>query len=96
MVIEYLTFVIDPTELAEWLPIEEQTWSRFLERQPGFVSKQMWVERDRPNEVHAVITWQDDASWQAISQDELAAVDDSMGTWWRDATCRVFDVIRDC
>ena len=56
----------------------------------------MWVERDRPDEVHAVITWQDDESWLAIAQAELAAVDQSMGTWRRDATCRVFDVIREC
>lgn len=96
MVIEYLTFIIDPSELAEWLAVEEQTWSRFLERQPGFVSKQMWVERDLPNEIHAVITWQDEASWHAIAHDDLAEVDRSMGAWMREPTCRVFDVIRDC
>lgn len=96
MVIEFLTFTIDPSEQAGWMPVEEQAWSRFLERQVGFVSKQLWVERDRPNEVHAVITWTDEASWNAIPQEELAAVDASMGKWLRDPTCRIFDVIRDC
>lgn len=96
MVIEYLTFIIDPAERDGWLAVEEQTWSRFLERQTGFVSKQMWVERDQPGAVHAVIVWQDEASWHAIPHDELAAVDQAMGSWMRDPTCRVFDVIRDC
>ena len=95
MVIEYLTFHIDPTERDTWMAAEEVTWSRFLEQQPGFVAKQMWVERDRPDEVIAVITWQDEASWHAIPADELAAVDASMGAAFLNATsCRVFDVIR--
>lgn len=96
MVIEFLTFQIDPTARESWLAVEEQTWSRFLERQPGFVAKQMWIERDVPGEVFAVITWQDEASWHAIPADELAAVDTSMGAAFLNPTsCRVFDVIRD-
>ncbi len=96
MIIEFLTFTIDPAERAEWLPVEEQTWSRFLERQNGFISKQLWVERDRPNEVHAVITWESESAWHSIPDDELAAVDASMGGWLRDPTCRTFEVIRNC
>jgi uncharacterized protein (TIGR03792 family) len=96
VVIEFLTFRVDPAELAEWLSSEEATWSRFLERQDGFVSKQMWVERDRPGEVHAVITWRNEESWKAIPQTELDAVDAAFGRWVREPTCRTFDVIRDC
>lgn len=96
MVVEYLTFEVDPADRARWLEVEERTWSRFLERQPGFVSKQMWVERDHVHLVHAVIVWADEASWQAIPAAELAAIDESMGPWFREPTCRVFDVIRDC
>ena len=96
MVVEYLSFQIEPSERDAWLRVEEQTWSRFLERQPGFVSKQMWVERDHPGEVFAVITWRDEASWHSIPADELAAVDASMGAAFLNPTaCRVFDVIRD-
>ncbi len=96
MVIEYLTFRINPNERDGWMAIDEQSWSRFLERQKGFIGKQLWVERDCPNEVHAVITWEDEASWNAIPQEELAAVDAAMGLWLREPTCRIFDVIRDC
>ena len=96
MVIEYLSFQIEPAGRDAWLRVEAQTWSRVLERQPGVVSKQMWVERDNPGEVFAVITWQDEASWHAIPAEELAAVDASMGAALLNPIgCRVFDVIRD-
>jgi uncharacterized protein (TIGR03792 family) len=96
VVVEFLTFQIEPSERDRWMAVEEETWSRFLERQQGFVSKQLWVERDRPGEIHAVIVWEDDASWAAIPEDELAAVDAAMGSWVREPTCRVFDILRNC
>jgi uncharacterized protein (TIGR03792 family) len=94
MVIEFLTFDVKPEEREEWLAVEEQTWSRFLERQAGFVSKQIWSEHDNRGQVHAVICWTDEASWHAIPADELEEVDKSMGRWFRACTMRVFDVER--
>ncbi len=96
MVIEFLTFAISPDERTEWMEIEEQTWSRFLERQPGFVRKQLWVDVDDDQHVHAMIEWESLDQWKAIPHDELLAVDESMGTWVRACTCRTFEVIRDC
>ncbi len=95
MVVEYLTFVVDPADRAEWLEVEEATWSRFLERQPGYVRKQVWVERGLLDHVHAIIWWESEELWQAIPADELAAVDRAMGQWYRECSCRVFDVLRD-
>ena len=57
----------------------------------------MWVTSlvDEPRQTIRVITWEDEASWNAIPQEELAAVDAEMGAWVREPTCRIFDVIRD-
>ena len=96
MVIEFLTFRVDPDERAAWMEVEEQTWSRFLERQRGFVRKQLWVDVDDETCVHAMIEWESLEHWRAIPHDQLAAVDESMGDWVRDCTCRTFEVIRDC
>ena len=96
MIVEYLTFAIDAADMAPWLDAEERTWSRFLERQPGFVRKQMWAEEGRTGVVHAVIWWADQASWDACNGPALAAVDESMGPWFRHPTsCRTFAVVRD-
>jgi uncharacterized protein (TIGR03792 family) len=96
VVIEFLTFRVPIEERHEWMQVEEATWSRFLERQDGFVRKQLWVDVDDPEHVHAMIEWASLEHWKRIPDDELAAVDDSMGPWVRDCTCRTFEVIRDC
>lgn len=94
MVIEFLTFEIDPGELDEWLDVDDRTWTEFLAAQDGFVGKQVWIPRDRPGNVHAIITWRDEAAWRAIPRDQLEVVDASMGRWPRPSTCRTFDVVR--
>ena len=76
MVIEHLTFTVDPAERDEWLAVEEQTWSRFLERQAGFIRKEIWVEREHPEDVHAMIVWESEALWQAIGLFEQATAAD--------------------
>ena len=96
MVIEFLTFRVPADERVEWMQVEETAWSRFLERQHGFVRKQIWVDVDDPDHVHAIIEWTSLEHWQSIPDHELAAVDESMGPWVRAATCRTFEVIRDC
>ena len=96
MVIEFLTFAVTPDERVEWMEVEERTWSRFLERQPGFVRKQLWVDVDDDQHVHALIEWESLDQWKAIPHDQLVAVDEAMGPWVRACTCRTFEVIRDC
>ncbi len=95
MVIEFLTFHVEPSERHEWLHREEQHWSRFLERQPGFVRKEIWEPADSPAVIHAVIWWESMEHWKAIPQDELDEVATAMGEWERPATCGVFEVLRE-
>jgi len=96
MVIEFLTFNVDISDRAEWLDHEEAHWSRFLEKQPGFVRKQMWEDADDPNIVHAVIWWKSIEAWHSIPKDELARVAAAMGDHERETTLSTFNVIRDC
>jgi len=95
VVIEFLTFRIPLDERPEWMKVDEANWSRFLERQDGFVRKQIWVDIDDPDHIHAMIEWESLEQWKAIPHDELAAVDASMGPWMREPTCRTYEVIRD-
>lgn len=102
MVVEFLTFTVPPGELDEWLAVEERHWSRFLERQPGFVHKEMWRGVDvegaepaaSPDRVHAVIWWRSVEDWKAIPADELQRVVEAMGPHERTATCLAYDVLR--
>jgi uncharacterized protein (TIGR03792 family) len=105
MVVEFLTFHVPHAERSEWLEIEEQHWSRFLARQPGFIRKEIWVPEVELNadqspqahlRVHAVIWWESLELWKAIAQEELDAVVEAMGPYEREAVCDTFRVLRDC
>ena len=93
MVVEFLTFRVEPDELDEWLEIEAAHWTAFLSRQRGFVRKEMWRSHDDPTAVHAVIWWESMAAWKSIPQRELDAVADAMGAHERTATCTSFDLL---
>ena len=95
MVIEFLTFKVDLADQETFLVTEEQTWSRFLEQRPGFVKKEIWKNREDPEEIHSVIWWTDEETWFSILQQDIEAVDASMGKWFREATSMtIYDVIR--
>lgn len=96
MVIELLTFQVAAHERDEWMRIEEDVWSRFLEAQDGFVRKEMWVEEGDDATIHAVIWWDSMEQWKAIGPEAVAEVDERMGEWLREPTCRTFHVARDC
>ncbi|HSH11622.1 MAG TPA: TIGR03792 family protein [Ilumatobacter sp.] len=93
MVIEFLTFTVPVEALETWLAIEARHWTRFLERQTGFVRKEMWRSRDNPTQVHAVIWWDSVDDWTSIPQTELDQVAAAMGVHERSASCVSFDLV---
>lgn len=103
MIVEFLTFAVPPGELDEWMEVEEREWSRFLERQPGFVRKEMWrgtvVEGAEPpvgpDRIHAVIWWRSEEDWKSIPAADLQRVVEAMGPHERTAICHAYDVLRE-
>lgn len=95
MVIEFLTFKVELADQEEFLVVEEQTWSRYLEKRPGFLKKEIWKNREDPEEIHSVIWWTDQETWFTIAQKDIDDVDASMGKWFREATSmKIYDVVR--
>lgn len=95
MVIEFLTFDVAIGDQEAFLPVEEETWSRYLEQRPGFIKKEIWKNRENPEEIHSVIWWTDQETWFTISQEDIERVDASMGKWFRESkSMRIFDVVR--
>lgn len=83
MVIEVLRFEVDPADRPRWLEVEEAVWTRFLERQDGYVRKERWLHADDPSAVSVVIWWETLEQWKRISAAEVEAVDQEMGEWFR-------------
>ncbi|MEM6477182.1 MAG: TIGR03792 family protein [Pseudomonadota bacterium] len=93
MVIEELIFEVANDEHDAWIAADAASWTPFLSRQRGFVSKQLWVRRDEPDRIRAIIIWTDEASWKSIPQADLDACDDLMGALKRPLVCNTHDVI---
>ena len=94
MVIEFLTFRVAPADLPAWLDLDERHWTRFLERQDGFVRKEVWRSVDDESTVHAVIWWASQEQWRAIPQPVLDEVTAAMGPHERSASCVAYELLR--
>lgn len=92
--VEFLTFSVPPESRDEWLRVEEHHWTRFLERQPGFVRKEVWCCLDDVHRVQAVIWWESMEAWKSIPQHELDEVARAMGPFERIASCTAFERVR--
>jgi uncharacterized protein (TIGR03792 family) len=75
MVIEWLTFAVDPENRETFIRIDHDIWTAALSQYPGFVSKEVWISPDLHDQVIQVIRWQTREQWKAILQAELDALD---------------------
>lgn len=90
MIVEVLNLQVEPELFDEWARVDEATWTAFLERQSGFVRKEVW--RGVGAEVRVVVWWQSREAWDAITDQQVAEVDARMGDWFRPATLETFIV----
>ena len=95
MVIEFLTFIVPTSVQNQWKALDEAVWTRFLEKQEGFVRKELWQSPDNREKLHAVIWWRDKDSWKAISDEQIGIVDMGMGDYLIEPEMREFLVITD-
>ncbi len=72
-VIEYLMLSVPTQEKEAWLNAERQTWEPWLNRQKGFVGRQLLWD---PNNEEAIllITWSTRSLWKDIPQIEIDRV----------------------
>ena len=75
MTIEWLKYQV-PSEVAEsFLKADAEIWTAMLSQQPGFISKQTWLNPQKPEEINFVICWQSKKHWKAIPQTLLEETD---------------------
>jgi uncharacterized protein (TIGR03792 family) len=68
MIIEWLNYHV-PSEMTDtFLKADTEIWTAMLSQKSGFISKQTWLNPDKPDEINFVICWQTKAHWKAISE----------------------------
>lgn len=75
MVIEWLTFEVDPEKRETFIQIDDEIWTAALRQYPGFISKEVWISPEQLGQVVFVVHWQTREQWKSIPEDELEATE---------------------
>ena len=73
MVIEWLKIKVDPELREEFIQKDAIVWTLALAKCDGFLGKEVWIDRQSPDQVIFIIRWQTREQWHGISEDYLAA-----------------------
>ena len=76
--VEVLVFQVDPNDVEQFLQIDHEVWTLGEAASLGegdipFLSKEVWLNDERPGEVTIVFVWPDQAHWDAVGADAIQA-----------------------
>jgi len=66
MVIEWLKFQVKPESREKFIQQDAQIWTPFLEQYSGFLSKEVWINPKKEDEVIFIIRWENWEKWKAV------------------------------
>jgi uncharacterized protein (TIGR03792 family) len=73
VLVEHLRIKVPADAVEDWIQAERGSWEPWLERQRGFLDRQLLWDPDR-EEGTLLIHWRSRADWQAIPEQEIARV----------------------
>jgi len=71
MVIEWLKIQVDPTLREEFVQKDNEIWTKQLSQQPGYLSKEVWIDPTHSDILILVIRWATREAWKAVPTEEL-------------------------
>ena len=72
--VEYLVFEVKPELVDQFLELDHEYWTLFLKDQPGFISKEVWVNKSKPGEVSMITYWNTMEEWKSIPVEKLIEI----------------------
>lgn len=76
MVIEWLKMRMPADQRENYIQVDDEIWTPFLQQYPGFISKETWISPDDPEVVIFVIRWRTREEWFSIPEADLEKVTD--------------------
>jgi|GEM_PF-181313 len=67
-VIEWLTFKVASKSREKFIALDQKIWTNFLAKQPGFLSKEVWLNSNKLDQITLVTHWQTLKQWKSIPQ----------------------------
>lgn len=75
MIVEWLRLKVAPEYREKFVQIDDEVWTAFLRRYPGFLRKEVWISPDDFSEVMIAIYWATVQQQQAIPKADLDAAE---------------------
>ncbi|MGF1490502.1 MAG: TIGR03792 family protein [Prochloraceae cyanobacterium] len=75
MAIEYLKFFVSPELREKFIETDREIWTSALAKYPGFLSKEVWINPEIPEEIIIIARWKTRQEWKAIPIDILEAIE---------------------
>lgn len=98
MVVEWLEFRVAADQRERYVQVDDDIWTPTLQRYPGFISKETWLDAEDAERVVLMIRWRSREEWQAIPESDLAQVeamfDQALGIPYELVVGRSFQVRR--
>ncbi len=79
MIIEWLRFRMRPEQREAFIQRDHEVWNAGLQRFPGFLGKEVWLDPTTDTDVVSIVRWQTRENWKSIPQSELDELDRRMG-----------------
>jgi uncharacterized protein (TIGR03792 family) len=80
MVIEWLEFTMNPEARDRFVQLDFEIWNPFLQTKPGFVRKEIWLDRDDDRRVIIMVEWSDRELWKNITTTEVVTITQQFNT----------------
>lgn len=71
MVIEWLEFQVVTEFREQFIQIDREIWTATLEKYPGFLGKEVWLDPSQVDRVSLVIRWQTREQWKSVPLEVL-------------------------
>ena len=75
VVVEELVFQVDPADSEYFITQDQAIWTQTLAEQPGFLKKEVWHDRKKPELVKLAIHWQSMGDWMRVPKPLLKKTD---------------------
>ncbi|KJH72466.1 cyanobacterial protein, TIGR03792 family [Aliterella atlantica CENA595] len=75
MVIEFLRIEVTAQYREQYLQLDREIWTTALAKCPGFISKEVLLNPNKPAEVILIIRWASREEWKSTSCQLLAEVE---------------------
>lgn len=69
--VEYLVFEVKPELVDRFIELDHELWTLYLKDMPGFISKEIWVNKSNPGEVSSILYWNTKEEWKSIPIEDL-------------------------